>query len=160
MKLSVLSPACKHSFRCDRNTNCISLERVCNGHYDCEDKTDEIQCSPPPCNTTTHFHCADGSCINKDQLCDGVDDCASAEDESSAMCGKHKQPSNCYVLLRDSNVCDTYYINPTPCNVAADFNCTLDQFKCQNNASLCLNMSLHCDGIPHCPDHSDEINCE
>ena len=57
--------------------------------------------------------------------------------------------------------CDVYFvlhrIVSLYCIVA--LSCTPDQFKCQNT-SLCLDMSLHCDGIPHCLDNSDEINCK
>lgn len=35
--------------------------------------------------------------------------------------------------------------------------CGLDQFKCQTGG--CVSENQVCDGIEHCPDHSDEWGC-
>lgn len=35
--------------------------------------------------------------------------------------------------------------------------CAVDQFKCQTGG--CVPESQICDGIEHCPDHSDEWGC-
>lgn len=37
--------------------------------------------------------------------------------------------------------------------------CAPGQFRCKNDASICLPRVAICDGFIHCPDKSDEINC-
>lgn len=42
-------------FRCD-TTRCFSYAFVCNGEFNCDDRTDEANCSHP-CNTSTSLSC-------------------------------------------------------------------------------------------------------
>lgn len=36
--------------------------------------------------------------------------------------------------------------------------CTAGYFQCEND-TLCVKQGKNCDGIPDCPNHSDEANC-
>lgn len=57
------------------------------------------------------------------------------------------------------SIFDSYCVMQLRTLYCVALSCTAEQFKC-HNSSLCLDMSLHCDGIPHCSDNSDEINCK
>ncbi|KAG0722784.1 Low-density lipoprotein receptor class A domain-containing protein 3 [Chionoecetes opilio] len=48
--------------------------------------------SSEQCNTTTHFHCGDGTCLPLQHKCDGTTDCVDGADEklcesTRALCG-------------------------------------------------------------------------
>lgn len=36
--------------------------------------------------------------------------------------------------------------------------CTAGYFQCEND-TLCVKQGKNCDGIPDCPNSSDEVNC-
>lgn len=70
-------------FQC-QNGLCIKDELVCDLHYDCGDKTDEINCDnhykKEECKTD-QFKCSNGGCISGGLVCDGEFDCRNGEDE-------------------------------------------------------------------------------
>ena len=87
-----LTRACKGSigdyFKCEWNGACVPMIRYCDGIYDCEDLSDEKNCSmeiKPTQNTEVSFHCTfkcqNGKCLNEQQLCNHHDDCEYGEDE-------------------------------------------------------------------------------
>lgn len=57
---------------------CLSKDRKCDGHIDCLDGFDEIDCS---CQNSTFFHCKSGECIAPNLRCDYDPDCSDASDE-------------------------------------------------------------------------------
>ncbi|GBP36282.1 Modular serine protease [Eumeta japonica] len=128
-----------HSFRCD-NGQCARADAVCDGVFDCADKTDEV------CWTIKHgasledadfvfrrkrqaacrkgqWQCRDGSCIAFDGVCDGARDCADGSDETHALCRNLKCQSN--------------------------------WFRCTYGA--CVDGTAPCNGVRECADGSDEL---
>lgn len=74
-----LFSVCDHRerFRCD-SSRCIPLSWRCDGFVDCNDFTDEKNCSN--CSST-QFYCGNNVCIDKDNICDGIIDCPDGRDE-------------------------------------------------------------------------------
>ena len=76
-------------FRC-HSGQCIAGNLKCNNISECEDGSDELNCTRPPttCDKLTHFDCTgDGtSCIKLDAVCNQIPDCAAAEDETDTVC--------------------------------------------------------------------------
>ena len=69
-------------FVCTRKIKCIDYSQVCNLVYDCEDGSDETQC-------TNHFQCnSSGKLLPKSKICDGHIDCADLSDECNKQCSK------------------------------------------------------------------------
>ncbi|XP_075540322.1 terribly reduced optic lobes isoform X26 [Dermacentor variabilis] len=67
-------------FQCG-DGSCIDFRRRCDGHYDCNDYTDEQNCA---CGYN-QFRCPDGTCLSVRKRCDGKADCIDMSDESN--CG-------------------------------------------------------------------------
>ncbi|XP_071952285.1 uncharacterized protein [Antedon mediterranea] len=70
------------SFECSNN-NCISSDLICNGFPDCDDESDERNCSEENCSG---FLCGNNNCIKTIWVCDGDDDCLDGSDESDEQC--------------------------------------------------------------------------
>ena len=69
-------------FVCTNKIKCIDYSQVCNLVYDCEDGSDETQC-------TNHFQCSSsGKLLPKTKKCDGYIDCADLSDECNEQCSK------------------------------------------------------------------------
>ncbi|XP_015608522.1 low-density lipoprotein receptor-related protein 4 isoform X2 [Cephus cinctus] len=125
---------CDHDqFLCVSSCTCISIDKRCDGQYDCDTTEDELNCeetlemrnSNGSCYGDRDVLCPEsGKCISREWLCDGDNDCGDYSDES--RCGTR-------------------------------VNCTEDQFECRNG--LCVQLSWLCDGENDCKDRSDEENC-
>ena len=69
-------------FVCDDKIKCIEYSKVCDLVYDCNDKSDEAQC-------TNHFNCTLAEkLIPKTKQCDGHVDCFDFSDECNEQCSK------------------------------------------------------------------------
>ncbi|KAG2470136.1 SORL protein, partial [Polypterus senegalus] len=88
----------KSQFQCESDRKCISYWKHCDGHVDCQDKSDETHCRKYPCPRHGATHntlvcanetmCADGEmCILPDEQCDGFLDCSDGSDEKNCTSG-------------------------------------------------------------------------
>jgi len=72
------------TFQCVKDEKCIPLASKCDGIFDCDDNTDELQCYKK-CDSH-QFQCADGHCIDLAWHCDGHNDCMDEEDSDEKDC--------------------------------------------------------------------------
>lgn len=71
--------------QCSHGNRCISPEQVCDGQYDCQDRSDEMDCSK--LSEGCHQRCDNNTrCIPETFLCDGERDCVDGSDEE--RCGR------------------------------------------------------------------------
>ncbi|CAF0737282.1 unnamed protein product [Didymodactylos carnosus] len=152
-------------FRCD-NILCLPLAFVCNGEFNCRDKSDELNCTTAIinnglCNLNVSINCEQEIshsirliehdfdlekflvgkpiqiCILRSSVCDGVVDCKNAIDEQC------------------TNIFDTLLGNPMiQCSKEDEYHCT--------TTNRCIPKAWLCNGINDCKDQyaSDESNCE
>ena len=67
---------------CDDKIKCLDYSKVCDLVNDCNDKSDEAQC-------TNYFKCnSSGKLLPKTKKCDGQIDCADTSDDCNEQCSK------------------------------------------------------------------------
>ncbi|KAM5275816.1 low-density lipoprotein receptor-related protein 2-like isoform 3-T4 [Hipposideros larvatus] len=152
----------RSSVRCRNGKECISREFLCNGRRDCQDGSDEENCSQF-CNRPGVFQCLDGSkCIEEKYHCDGVQQCLDGSDEWDCW----KPIEDCSLRCDNKTRCipKSWLCDGNPdCSDKKDEQgctrekCSSSEFRCENGQ--CISYSLHCDGNRDCLDHSDEEGC-
>jgi hypothetical protein len=112
---------------------CNRRGEKCNGHWDCFDGSDEVQCQTGRkslCHDDHHY-CFIGSeltCIDSDKIGDGKIDCLGATDERDNYC-----------LLKYPNQATR-------------------RFRCANSIE-CVSVEHVCDGHIDCAEGDDELPC-
>lgn len=164
-------------FQCKTTKTCVPAQWRCDGTSDCEDGSDEVNCTKRIC-LEPFVACFDQSnCILKKKLCDGRFDCTDRSDESS--CPKCAAP-----LIRCSTV-ERCIDQTAVCNGVVDCEDHSDEDNCRPKKSLlsskdgkggdsddcrsrefacktsreCIPMRWLCDGSEDCEDGSDEEQC-
>ena len=135
-------------FHCSQSLKCIPWHHVRNGHGDCfyfeDEHVDTCQM-----NNSKRFACYSDPtmCLEAVTVGDGMEECPSGEDELyiytedllkiipfSVLCNRYE---NYEILGFDSEETDETDCHLWPCN----------------------NPNTRCDGIWHCPNGADELNC-
>ncbi|CAK9291776.1 unnamed protein product [Gordionus sp. m RMFG-2023] len=105
-------------FKCSSRLNeCIEARRQCDSHYDCSDRSDEIECPTPSVTATlikdctaNEFQCSDGKCIDIRLKCNSMVDCTDASDERECSISSESPVTTIRVSKKVdvSNVFDTW----------------------------------------------------
>ncbi|KAK9687021.1 Low-density lipoprotein receptor domain class A [Popillia japonica] len=158
--------SCKNDqFKCIEEEVCISKKRKCDGIFDCEDHSDEVNCTrcsvgQAACDYSSTFCFSPTS-----QRCDGTVDCPGAEDELNcfSVCpGKLRcgNSGECYNKSQQCNGnfdCRNGYDerNCSYLSCGKPFNIKL-HFICRNGH--CIERIYLNDGLDDCGDGSDEFS--
>ncbi|XP_077866593.1 uncharacterized protein LOC100372922 [Saccoglossus kowalevskii] len=158
-------PCLQSDFECDNSVLCVKLYLVCDGVNNCQDMSDEANCTYGDCGDN-QFKCTAGGdkgiCIDEDFVCDRNKDCYDGSDEDDCECKsrefKCKSKGGCIGKDKfcdgnldctdgtDEDECDKY--NPTDCQ---GLSCDEDK---------CIPSSWKCDSFADCADRSDEKDCD
>lgn len=65
------------------NGDCIPKHKICDGHADCKDNSDESSCSDRNRCEPNEYKCGNRKCVLKTWRCDGENDCGDNSDEEN-----------------------------------------------------------------------------
>uniref|UniRef100_A0A087XJC0 Si:dkey-88l16.3 n=1 Tax=Poecilia formosa TaxID=48698 RepID=A0A087XJC0_POEFO len=149
-------------FQCSHGRKCIQQGQVCDGQNDCQDRSDEMDCSKQIENC--HHLCDNKTrCVPKTFLCDGEKDCADGSDEDecgSVICAPNQHRCESGQCISEAFKCDGY---PDCHDHSDEAGCPraprcLAHLRCPHSHE-CLQEEWLCDGEEDCKDGSDEKSC-
>ncbi|XP_063432567.1 G-protein coupled receptor GRL101-like isoform X1 [Mytilus trossulus] len=153
----------KDVFHCDdKQAECISKDKICNGVNECSTGRDESveECG---CLKDIEFQCNASVCIDMIRRCDTKQDCVDGKDEEGCVVYEcpptHSKCKNHFCVPRDAacnfeNDCGDWS-DEQHCEYSDCYH--QSQFRCNN--SQCIFYGYLCDGEINCEDASDETNC-
>ena len=94
--------------------------------------------------------CFDGICIQDNKICDGEQDCRTGEDEMDCVSREslYGKVQKTIPSARMPHFSCPFLGSSSPL-------CPEGEVPCQDNVT-CLSSDLVCNGVPNCPDSSDE----
>jgi len=163
-------------YRC-RLGNCLKMNKLCNGKWDCVDGSDETHCESklkyPACEPVgdemstmcacpkDYGKCDNGLCIPMDKFCDGTNDCLDGSDELNGC----KSCVNKLRFSRAKAICDGI----VDCWDGGDEDydlcgCPETSFQCSvisnstddHNNTQCRSLEQLCDKTKQCNSGRDE----
>eukprot|EP01084_Bolivina_argentea_P315260 546135_1 len=165
---------------CKLNGKCISKMRICDGHSDCPDSQDEINCNTN-CDAFSYLYAAldvfqCGSNIAKINVTNIIlfenetmlnliwvfTD--SITDEITINDWYPGSSSIAYVILNDSvfmrdNITKAYWTASLRANVVQYARSWINNEYLKDSTAKCISITDRCDGISDCNDSSDEMLC-
>ncbi len=163
----------KMDWKCVNGDACVANSKVCDGHANCNDKSDEHEnmCITWNC-TENKWKCHDNlRCIDLKQICDGNRNCNDLSDEVVDMCLKYTcgngwiKCADNLQCISDDHVCD----DKVHCLDGSDELCESSCLgsplqrksivrRCSRQSELCFPVEKFCNGVADCPDGSDEAD--
>ncbi|KAL1433094.1 hypothetical protein MTO96_002059 [Rhipicephalus appendiculatus] len=164
-------------FSCFATKTCVPSQWRCDGTADCEDGSDEVNCTRRVC-LEPFVSCADqSSCVLKKKFCDGKFDCNDHSDELGCTrcapplikCATVNRCIDKAAVCNGINECEDHsdeqncrprksVLAGKDAKTADSSDCRSREFTCKSGHE-CIPMRWVCDGSEDCEDGSDEEMC-